>query len=192
MQHQKLFFMAIMMSSMATHNCYAAEKTVTSNTSPKPIMLDKGLLTFVPSLLVSVEDKGFFIKDYFMGDIKKTNQETLINLIASHYALVSTHNGKLSGYSGDIFYPTVVRVIENNILQNLGSFCKLLHKEAKEACRLKQAAFYPHKQGVILYSLDSNFNLDFFESKQMEIEGMLDKNAKKQIDTYLPILARLY
>ncbi len=192
MQRQKLFIMAIMMGSIVTYNCYAAEpKIVTSNESPKPIMLDKGLLTLVPSLLISVNEKGWFNPDYFMGNItEKTTKETLISLMASNYAKTSCYDGKVDAFSL-VFYPTVIQITENKILKNLGSFCKLLHKEAKEACRLKQAAFYPHKQGAIIYSLDSKFNLDFFESKQIEIEGMLDENAKKQIDDYLPVFAHL-
>ncbi len=192
MQHQKLFIMAIMIGSMVTNNCYAAEsKAVVSNTMPKPIMLENGLLTFVPSLLVPIHEEGFIFKDYFMKDVKRGELSTLANLMGLHqHALASAHDGKINSFSSLIFYPTIVR-IENNTLKNLGSFCSMLHKEAKEACRLKQAAFYPHKQGVILYSLDSNFNLDFFESKKNELEAMLDENAKKQMDLFLPVFANV-
>lgn len=191
MQHQKLFITALMIGSIVTHNSYAAEST--SNASPKPILLENGLLTLVPSLLVPIHEKGFIFKDYYMKNISRDNSNTLANLIGVYqYALASDYDGKVDAFSSLIFYPTVVRVTKNNILQNLGSFCKLLHKEAKEACRLKQAAFYPHKQGAILYSLDSNFNLDFFESKKDELETMLDENAKVKMDLYLPVFARLH
>ncbi len=184
MQHQKLFITALMIGSIASHNCYAAEpKIVTSNTSPKPILLDKGLLTLVPSLL----GKGSLFKNYFfMRDVKRGEPNTLANLMGSHqYSLESKHDG-----CDYLFCPTIVR-IEGNILKNLGSFSNFIHEEVKEACRLKQAVFYPHKQGAIIYSLDSNFNIHFFESKEKELEQMIDENAKGEIVLRLPIFERL-
>jgi hypothetical protein len=161
MKKQIVSFSVLIILTLIPYHCSAME------TTPNFIPLNNGLLTEIEAKIAQTAYVGYFTSNRSITGttIKK---DTVVNLLRYQRNL---DNSKGAG-PYELFCPIVVKKTDD-LIQNLGQFDPNQHKEAKEAIRQKRAVYCPLNQGVIIYSLTQQPNIE-----TENIKGLIEQFQK--------------
>jgi len=162
----------------------------------EPIRINNGLLTKVPALFVTTKYTNNLLgTDIFLNDIEREETPvSLGSLMSRKYTTTDSEGNVKRIIPQKLFLPTIIEVLDNNGLKNIGSFSKPECKDAKEACRQNKAIFYPFQQGLIIYSAckDLASILDVFQRNKKELEKAAHQNLKEKIIVRISVLYPIY
>lgn len=172
-----LLFILIALCTV-TNIAYCAEN---NTKSPQMIIFEKGHDTKIPKTFFMLDYKHGHQEQHVIGTGKNDVEETFENIFLEEISVVKKGTDK--EYIA-IFRPTIIKVAQNNTLENNGTLLFNSHQETHNAIRSKKAIFYHYKQGAIIYFI-GNLNVEIIKNKQKEINEMIESNIPETISLQL-------
>lgn len=161
---------------------FSMDISKTTKETIDPVLI-KDTLTYIKPLLGTMElrmdPKNFLYRSCIIGFYTDTPPHALINLWKQSF-------DPFTAQFYVRFCPTIIRYNTGGNFENLGLLNREKHREAKEACRLGKAIFFPHKQGAIIYNLSHQIQRDDIiwkdiTQKTEEICGAIDNNLTQPV-----------
>lgn len=150
MNSRTLIFMIMALSTTLTKDCSAMEPE-TKTIYP----LNNGLLTEIPGIISQISGCTKNGPRYIRSTTEK--KDTLINLIS----YTEKFDASKDREAIKLFCPAVFKRSQpNSTIAHLGPFNKKKHRELLEAIRQNKALYYKEGQGALIYSLDTQPNLE--------------------------------
>lgn len=136
------------------------------------IMLDRGYQTEIPSVLLEQKRTPFFGR---VGEtiVRHGGSTSLMEAIATQCVYMNEEM-KIRRPRW-VFYPRLVEVKNDNELIDHGNFISTVHVNASKCIKHGRAAFYPYRQGVIIYWDNPSQNKVIITYQQASFRLMADK-----------------
>jgi hypothetical protein len=157
-------------SAISTHSCFGMEEKKEENVLHFK-RINNGLLTRITAITIATYSS--MNKYKYTPDLQPTLQlqnNTLINLMQgkSSECEKTDYFGNYNRYTcHETFQPLIIEQSGNDFI-DLGKFNRKTHKEVKEAIRQNKAIYTTIDQGVIVYNLDQQPNVEQWTTDEIE------------------------